>query len=289
MRYLRRLRYADLHCDTLTLPPVTGDVLHKRNAQVTLEKLLLGGAKLQAFALFANALPNRAFVETCLYNFDQMIPTLQSVGITPFLTVENAEFIAAYDMADELIRHGLKICALTWNYENSLGYPHAIKSGQGGLKKRGKTLLEELLQKGVLPDISHLSDDGAADVFSIAKAFQTPVVASHSLCRAIMPHTRNLTDGQIKKIAASGGVVGVNFVRGFIGEKGLFAHVRHLWNVGGEDAVAIGSDFDGTENPLYSGADEMPKFFLDLQKSGFTARQVEKIAYQNAARVLLKE
>lgn len=157
------------------------------------------GAKLQAFALFANALPNRAFVETCLYNFDQMIPTLQSVGITPFLTVENAEFIAAYDMADELIRHGLKICSLTWNYENSLGYPHAIKSGQSGLKKRGKTLLEELLQKGVLPDISHLSDDGAADVFSIAKAFQTPVVASHSLCRAIMPHTRNLTDGQIKK------------------------------------------------------------------------------------------
>ena len=161
----------------------------------------------------------------------------------------------------------------TWNEENCLGFPCGER---GGLKPFGRRVAEELFSRGVFADVSELSE--------MAASFRVPVIASHSLSRAVWRHKRNLTDGQIRRIADTGGLVGVNFVREFLGKKSIFEHIAHIVDTGGEDVIALGTDFDGTENPLYAGAEEMPRFFEDMKRAGLSPRLTEKIAYGNILR-----
>ena len=100
----------------------------------------------------------------------------------------------------------------------------------------------------MIVDVSHLSEGGFWDVVSHSK---TPPVASHSNARALRDHPRNLSDRQIRALAEKGGVAGVNFYQNFLGESGscrideMVGHVRHMYRIGGEDFVAVGTDFDG--------------------------------------------
>lgn len=122
-------------------------------------------------------------------------------------------------------------------------------------------------------------------MISLANERKKAVVATHSLVRALCPSPRNLTDGQIKAIADSGGVAGVCFVRGFAGAYPIAQHIEYLFKTGGEDCVAIGGDFFGCDDMLVKNVSEMPAFFRALEKR-FTPRQIEKFACDNAFRVL---
>ncbi len=278
------MRYGDLHCDTLTRAG-TQPFLHRKDSQVSLGKLVGGDCFLQCFAVFS-PLEGGAWERALRYfaDFAAAKKELVNAGVRPVLTIENGGILEnELSRIDALTAAGVKIFGFTWNDENSLGFPCGK---EGGLKPFGRRTAEELCSRGVYGDISHLSDEGAEDLFAIAKSFETPVFATHSLAREVCPHKRNLTDGQIKKIADSGGLIGVNFVREFIGAAGIFAHIRHIANVGGEDVLAVGSDFDGTENPLYAGAEEMPRFFEDMKKAGGSTRLVEKVAFENISRLL---
>ena len=130
-----------------------------------------------------------------------------------------------------------------------------------------------------------------------------PIVASHSCARALTPHQRNLTDDMIKAMADKGGVCGINFCPVFVTEEDytkdsyvehskledIVRHVMHLYNVGGSDFVAIGTDFDGIGGKLdIAGPQDMDKLFDALLKKGMNVADVEKIAYKNAER-LIKE
>ena len=222
--------------------------------------------------------------QRCLSAFSAAEGELSAAGIRPVLTVENGGVLEGeLSRLDVLERAGVKLFGFTWNEENELGFPCGRP---GGLKPFGKRVAEELLSRGIYPDVSHLSDEGFFEVAEIASAFRVPFAASHSLARSVCPHRRNLTDEQIKAVADGGGLIGVNFVREFIGEAGIFAHVVHLWKTGGEDVLAVGSDFDGTDRPLYAGADEMPRFFEDLARAGLPASVLEKLAFRNALRLL---
>lgn len=222
--------------------------------------------------------------QRCLSAFWAAEGELSAAGIRPVLTVENGGVLEGeLPRLDALEKAGVKLFGFTWNEENELGFPCGRS---GGLKPFGKRVAEELLSRGIYPDVSHLSDEGFFEVAEIASAFRIPFAASHSLARSVCPHRRNLTDAQIRAVADSGGLIGVNFVREFIGEAGIFAHVVHLWKTGGEDVLAVGSDFDGTDRPLYAGADEMPRFFEDLARAGLPASVLEKLAFRNALRLL---
>lgn len=242
---------------------------------------------MQCFALFTPSdcpEPWRR-AETYFSDFAAAKEELSAAGVRPVLTIENGGILEGdFSRLDALERAGVKMFGFTWNDENCLGFPCGEK---GGLKPFGKRTAEELFSRGIYADVSHLGDDGFEEVREIAKSFRIPLVASHSLSREVCEHKRNLTDGQIKAIADSGGLVGVDFVREFIGSAGIFAHIGHIGDIGGEDVLAIGTDFDGTENPLYAGADEMPRFFDDMKKAGFSFRVTEKLAYKNAERLFL--
>ena len=222
--------------------------------------------------------------QRCLSAFLAAEGELSAAGIRPVLTVENGGVLEGeLPRLEVLERAGVKLFGFTWNEENELGFPCGRS---GGLKPFGKRVAEELLFRGIYPDVSHLSDEGLFEVAEISSAFRVPFVASHSLARSVCPHRRNLTDEQIRAVADGGGLIGVNFVREFIGEAGILAHIVHLWKTGGEDVLAVGSDFDGTDRPLYACADEMPRFFEDLARAGLSASVLEKLAFRNALRLL---
>ena len=106
-------------------------------------------------------------------------------------------------------------------------------------------------------------------------------------------HPRNLKDEQIRAVAERGGVIGLNLYPAFLSDKQVdltdcVRHIRHIMNVGGEDCIGLGSDFDGVEMLPQGirGAQDYEALFACLTHSGFTDGQIEKITYQNFLRYL---
>lgn len=164
----------------------------------------------------------------------------------------------------------------------------------GGLTEKGKELVVEMENLGIIPDVSHLSDAGFLDVLSVTKK---PFVASHSNARAVCPNVRNMTDDMIKKLAERGGVMGLNFCPDFLEEKPLgeknpgtiaavVRHAKHIVNVGGIDVLGLGSDYDGipTHGEL-PGAQSMGLLWGALHEAGFSEGELDKIFYGNVLRV----
>lgn len=181
---------------------------------------------------------------------------------------------------------GVRLLTLTWNYENSLGYPNG---SAGGLKKAGYEAVACMQELGMLVDVSHLSDRGFRDVMDVAKK---PVCASHSCARSLCGHQRNLTDEQLRAIGENGGIVGVNFHAPFLKENGVCGsveevvhHLRHIISCAGSDAAAFGSDYDGMlGTPKWGGCEGVPGL-IEALSSYFDAETLEKICYYNAARL----
>lgn len=183
-------------------------------------------------------------------------------------TIENARLFAADPgLVGRLAERGLLMASLSWNAAGPLASGHDTHEG---LSATGAATLAEMERAGVILDVSHLNDEGFDDVCARATR---PFVASHSNSRAVCGHPRNLTDRQFEEIRDRGGLVGLNFCTGFLvegawDERGrevsfdeVAAHVEHWLDLGGEDVVALGSDFDGTSVPaLLDGAQAIPAF-----------------------------
>lgn len=271
------MKYVDLHCDTLT------ESYH----HISLEKLKKGDCFLQCFALYL-----QSHLDGGKNRFSDGVEAYKKVKakyeknwIYTLLTVEDGGVFDTVDELSKAVDAGVKIFGFTWNYKNNLAAPNGE---QGGLTTLGKRFAEFLCEKKVLLDVSHLSDTGTMQLACISEKYHRPVVATHSLSRSVFPHPRNLTDEAVKKIADTGGVIGLTFCREFLGDGGFLSHLKHIWSVGGEDVLSIGTDFDGTKNPLVSGADKMPLFFEALSRK-LPYSVVEKTAYKNALRVLKSE
>lgn len=279
------ISYVDMHCDTLTECFDGGYSLADCPLQINLEKLERSNCAAQCFAIFTQgAGAARRFRQYLAFWKSQLSSCEKAV-----LTVENLGFIGG-DLSEipRLADEGVKMASLVWNYENSLAYPNSFARESRGLKPLGRRAVELLDENKIIVDISHLSDGGADEILSGRKI---PAVASHSDAAAVCAVPRNLTDLQIKKIADCGGVVGVNFCKKFLGEGEAFAcvlaHVNHIIKVGGEDTVAIGSDFDGIPaTPGLEGCEKMPALINYLYENGICARVLEKLCRKNFLRVL---
>lgn len=302
--------FIDLHCDTvsrlLSVRRAGGtDTLRAGpGGHISLEKLRRSGYLLQAFALFVDLAetedPLREVLALAdLYwqeaeaNRDRLIP-MSSFGdlerarnegkLAALLTVEEGGvFRGDPALLRILHRLGVRLVTLTWNYPNELGRPNG---SPGGLTETGFAFLAEMERLGIVPDVSHLGDDGFWDVCRAAKR---PFLASHSCCRDLRSHTRNLTDEMIRAIADRGGIVGVNFYAPFLGPdpvsrtSDIARHLRHLIHVGGLSAAALGSDFDGIDCELAFGdAGDMHRLAEALDRHGFTEREIEAVTWKNA-------
>lgn len=143
---------------------------------------------------------------------------------------------------------GLRVLGLTHALRTYLadGSPLTPKrTGQeGGLTDIGIDFLERAQEMRIIIDISHLNDPGFWDTMKFSKA---PLIASHSNCRSLLDHPRNLTDEQIKAVADTDGVIGVNACSLFVESKSLDSlldHIDHLVKVGGIEHTGLGPDFN---------------------------------------------
>ena len=202
------------------------------------------------------------------------------------------------------------------SWADSSGVHEPLAPLHGGLTSFGRDVVRELNRLGMMVDVSHVSDDTFRDVVETSAA---PVVATHSSCRAVSPHRRNLTDEMMRAIAESGGVVQINFSVAFVDPKCppidpdvvrqwhasgglsrnpvsghvtplsvLADHFDHALQLIGPDHVGIGSDFDGVP-AVPAGMEDCSKLAnltAELLRRGYGEADLGKMLGENVLRVM---
>ncbi len=299
---IKRLKQADVLCqflavffpprpDMLTPEQRTRHLQSKRPEMPPDEELFSKAVKLMQDSMAAH----KDIIRQA-YNYDDVMKNKEQGLVSGVLTIEDGRIVnGSFDRLEQLAKTGVRAIALTWNFENCFGAPNSRdpKIMSKGLTAFGKEAIEAMNELGILVDVSHLSDGGFYDVAKISKK---PFVATHSDCRALAAHPRNLTDEMIRILAEKGGVSGINFAPAFLDDtpgneesriSDMVRHVKHFIEVGGEDCVGIGTDFDGIGGHLEVGEPRQLSFLFDaLEKAGITPRQIDKIASGNVLRVM---
>ena len=318
----------DLHCDTLSElrraeKNGTPASFAHNDLHIDLEKLQAGDYMLQCLAAFVNLAdptPGADPLVTALEEIDvfkrimakypdRIAPVYTAADIrknaeagkiSGLLTVEEGGCCkGSLGVLRRMYELGVRMMTLTWNHDNELAAPQANPGGplaaqtQRGLTETGFAFLAEMERLHMIVDVSHLSDRGFWD---IAEHSTRPFAASHSNCRALAPHCRNLTDEMIRVMAEKGGLVGLNYCSGFLDDQprpelcrsttALMArHAAHFKQVGGIEIIGLGSDFDGIGGKLEMGdCSKLPLLAEALRKEGFTEDEVEQIFFRNARR-----
>lgn len=222
----------------------------------------------------------------------------EAPGVHTWLSFEGAgPLAAAPESLDAWVARGVRVVGLVHTEHNAL----ASSSGDAhpvdyGLTEAGRRLVRRAHALGVSVDVSHASDRAVADVLALARETGGVVVATHSNARAVCDHPRNLTDEQLRGIAATGGIVGLNFHSPFVvrGRPATLADVvrqaLHLVRVAGIAHVALGADFEGGIRPAQglSDASHFPELARALRSAGLSEAGVRQVFSENALRVLCR-
>ncbi len=217
---------------------------------------------------------------------------LQNGHTGGILSLEGADALnGRISILSTLFQLGVRLIGLTWNGANCVA--DGVGESRGaGLTQFGRDVVKEMRSLGMVVDVSHLAPRGVWDVLDL---YDGPVVASHSNAMSVYAHRRNLTDDQIRAIAASGGVIGATFVPDFIGRSeflttdDIMKHIDHLLTVAGEDSVAIGSDFDGIESTLQDlrNGSDYPRLLEKIERR-YGSTVLAKVGGENWLRVLMQ-
>lgn len=328
------MKVLDMHCDTILgllekEQKLETPSLYANDLSVDIQKMQAGNYLLQNFALFTHQkaleIPEqqtmRLYDMYCrmleenkehiapVYQYSDIEKNEKAGKISSMLTLEDGGVVFNdLAMLRNYYRMGVRMIALTWNYENGIGYPNLSMSDfvdykqvnflqrvdtVNGLTPFGISYIQEMERLGMIIDVSHLNDAGFYDVLKYTKK---PFVASHSNARAICPVARNLSDDMILELAKRGGVMGINFCGDFLElhdqENGpskicdMVKQITYIRDLTGIDVIALGTDFDGIHSQLeIKDASQMYKLEEALLDAGFSSSDVEKIFYKNALRV----
>lgn len=317
------MKVIDMHCDTISRLYTEGRDMDLRHNtfHLDLEKMKQGDYLLQNFALFLDTdivtdppetalayagfyyheLNRHADLIRPVYSFEDIEKAQMEGKMCALLTLEEGDILCGELAAlHDFYRLGVRMIALTWNHENTIGYPNLSFSPDGlplfsarnnaGLKEKGIEIIREMERLGIIIDVSHLSDGGFWDVYHHTTR---PFVASHSNAAAVCNVCRNLTDDMIRALGNRGGVTGINFCAAFLSSdqpvsriSDMIRHMRHITDVGGIEVCALGSDFDGIENDVEcKDASGIQLLAEGMKKSGFSEDDIEKIFYKNVLRV----
>lgn len=230
------------------------------------------------------------------------------IGI--LLALEGAAAIGTdVDLLQTLHRLGVRMASFTHFGRNVLADGSAEGVPGGRLSRAGVQAIQTMERVGIAVDVSHLS---LASTRHVLELVRRPVIASHSSAHALIPHHRNLPDEDLRAIAATGGVIGVNFFPLFLSTTGVADvshvadHIEHIAEVAGIDHVGIGPDFTRElaltlypdERPMIEGIDlaaavagvegpsDLPKVAAELERRGLAADDVAKVMGGNFIRVL---
>lgn len=302
---------ADFHCDVLWKLLKHEDARFDSTVQgpldVTLDRLVESNAILQTFAIFVpDRIPGQKPIWDSVDLFFRQVAAhprmlhirsaadvdeaMSSGRIGALLSLEGVDGLQGdFVMLRMLKRLGLRALGLTWNHANWAA-DGVMEPRGGGLTDKGRRLVEECEQLGIILDVSHLSERG---FWELADTAERPFIASHSNAKSLCPHPRNLTDDQIKALIAIDGRIGITYVPYFVKESGaatiddVVRHIDHIASLGGEEHLMLGSDFDGIDK--YVERLQSPKDVSRLTEAllrAFPERTVRNITSGNAIRFL---
>lgn len=315
----------DSHCDTPSQMMRGLDIgIAGDRSQVDLPKLKAGGVDASFFALYTSADLSEDEAATKVlemlarvYDALDVYSEQAALALTPedalrnkekglisiFLGMENGSPIhKSFPLLRQFYRMGVRYMTLTHNGDNEIADSAAQGTRWHGLSPFGREVVDEMNRLGMIVDVAHVSDETFYDVIKCSKA---PIVSTHSCCRALASHRRNMTDDMIRTLADHGGVIQINFYPVFLsdlyasfyevkGEKAsprpgvsdVVNHIDHAVKVGGIEHVGIGTDFDGIEITPKGLEDisKLPKVFDQLKRKGYSEDQIELIAGKNFLR-----
>jgi len=209
----------------------------------------------------------------------------------------------------QFFRLGVRCLLLTWNGRNELADGVGEGPSAAGLSAFGRAVVREMRRLGMILDLSHLAERG---FYQAVELHGGTVVATHSNARALHDHPRNLTDEQVRAVAATDGVVGVAFMPAFLGPGSptvatVVRHLAYYADLVGAEHVAIGPDFsyapvaeEHKRRRKYEGvkvdldvpypiptAAELPRLIEELERHGFSASEIAGILGGNLDRVAM--
>lgn len=328
------MKVIDMHCDTILAllekeQKYQEVSLYSNDLCVDIEKLKKGNYLLQNFALFTDqkalAIPEQQTMRLYdmyyrmleknkehiapVYSYADIEKNEKAGKISSMLTLEDGGVVFNdLAMLRNYYRMGVRMIALTWNYENGVGFPNLSMNDfedyrqvnflqrvdtVNGLTDFGIEYIQEMERLGMIIDVSHLNDAGFYDVLEYTSK---PFVASHSNARAICPVARNMSDDMILELAKRRGVMGLNFCGDFLALHDeangpsriddMVAQITYIRDLAGIDVIGLGTDFDGINSQLeIKDASYMPLLEEALKKAGFSNEEIEKIFYKNVLRV----
>jgi membrane dipeptidase len=248
----------------------------------------------------------------CL-NGEDMNIAKETKKIGFLLSIEGAEPIGTdLSLLRVFYELGVRNLGLVWSRRNAVGdgsfFQPTTEGKKGGISSFGVKVIEEAERLGITIDVSHLNDEGFWDVMKLATR---PVIASHSNARSLCSTMRNLTDEQIKAIATTNGVIGINAASMLVGDEDesstleqLMNHIDHLVKVAGFQHVGLGLDLcedfmkyvspdDLTSLPrkpfdVVSGHESIPQLVEGLDKRGYSEVEVKALMGENIQRIFMR-
>lgn len=250
---------ADFHCDLLSyLDEDEKKSAYDNESRASIPLLNAGKVSLQTLAIYTETNKGsyrKGFKQFEIYlnlpnsysEFNNAIETVLAIENASSICEEEEDLEKVFSRIEQWQKLAGKIAyiSLTWNSENRFGGGCYSKAG---LKSDGKELLKYLSGKNIAIDLSHTSDRLAADIFNTIDQYQLQLIpiASHSNFRKIASHVRNLPDEIALEIGKRKGLIGLNFVRVFLGNQGTSDFIRHIEHAQSLDLlnhVCFGADF----------------------------------------------
>ncbi len=275
------MKYFDLHCDT----PYE---CYEKRQDFWQNRLAVSGRQGAAFTawrqVFAvwirdDAPQPFALYQNVLRDFKEKVKARPPV-LTPLFAVEGGAVLETdIDRLYQLKADGVCALTLTWNGQNRLA---GGAQTDAGLTDFGRQVIHKLNELIIACDLSHLNEKS---FFGAIEAAEYPI-ATHSCCRALCDHPRNLTDEQLRLIGEKKGLIGLCFYPVFLGGDPLdmmYRHVVHLCELGLEDRIALGSDFDGADmHESLNKLEKVPALYRALSEKGLSEKLLKKVFWQNA-------
>lgn len=302
------ISYFDAHCDTISRCWETGESLRKNGGHIDLQRAKCFARYAQFFALYTDAAEtpdpwrrcnelhdvflqemsqNAACVAQCRTGTE--VDAATAAGkCAAILSIEGADLLdCQIDRIKTAADWGIRFLNPVWNRANILSGTN-IEDSSRGLSPYGREFIREMETNGIYADVSHISDSGFWDILRMTRR---PVVASHSNSRTLCAHPRNLTDDMFRAIRETGGVVGINLYRNFVGDdqmETLLRHIEHFLDLGGEKTVCIGADLDGCDTLAggLCGVQDISEIYRALCARGYDKTLLDDIFWNNLRRLL---
>ena len=187
-------------------------------------------------------------------------------------------------------QRGVVYITLCHNGDNDICDSAKGCNTHNGVSQFGELVIEQMNKYGIMVDLSHAAEKSFYDALNISR---TPIVCSHSNCRALCDHPRNLTDDQLRALARVGGLCHITLYGGFLRASGeatvldALAHLQHAIDIMGIDHVGLGTDFDGDGGVRgLADASELINFTTHLMHRKYSERDIEKIWGGNWLRLM---